>query len=260
MKSTRLLPALGLLFGLAQADAQSESVPVGTSDSAGLIKAALAEVAAADPGNAEAGSAKAAVCGACHGADGNSIDPQYPKLAGQHEAYLANQLALFKAQIRQNPLMFGMTMTLSPEDMRDLGAWFATQTANAGLADETPINDPYSPHRDRRLVDLGQDIFRAGVAERGVPACMSCHGPDGRGNPAAGFPALAGQHSSYTAQALNRYRAVAPGDPILEVANAATMVAIASRLRADEASAVASYIEGLHAVGEVSAPLASAGH
>lgn len=265
MNSIRLLFAAGLLFGCGQAFAQAEPgaanpVVAATPEPAGVIKAALAEVAVAQPGNAEAGAAKAAVCAACHGLDGNSADPLYPKLAGQHETYSARQLALFKAQIRQNPLMFGMSMTLSAQDMRDVGAWFASQTVVPGLADEARIVDRFSPYADQRLVDVGQNIFRAGVAARGVPACMSCHGPDGRGNPAAGFPALAGQHSTYSAAALARYRAVAPGDAMLDVGNMAVMVTIANRLNSEEVAAVASYIEGLHARDADAATLAASGY
>ncbi|MGD9582305.1 MAG: cytochrome c [Lysobacterales bacterium] len=262
MNFTRLLLALGLLFGFDSAFAQTEPAadPAALPDAAATIKAALAEVAAAQPGNAEAGAAKAAVCGACHGLDGNSADPQYPKLAGQHEAYSARQLALFKAQVRQNPLMFGMSMTLSAQDMRDVSAWFASQAVVPGLASEARIADRYSPYVDQRLVDVGQSIFRAGVAQRGIPACMSCHGPDGRGNAAAGYPALAGQHSTYSAAALARYRGVPPGDAMLNVANVAIMVSIAQRLSDEEATAVASYIEGLHAREGAATGLAASAH
>lgn len=265
MNVTRLLLVLGLLFGFDHAFAQAEPAAAeppaaATPNPAAVVKAALLEVAAAQPGDAQAGAAKAAVCGACHGQDGNSADPLYPKLAGQHEAYSARQLALFKAQVRQNPLMFGMAMALSAQDMRDVGAWFASQTVVPGLADETPINDRFSPYADQRLVDVGQRIYRGGVAARGIPACMACHGPDGRGNAAAGFPALAGQHGNYSTAALARYRAIGPGDALLEVANTLMMATISKRLSDEEVTALASYIEGLHARDAMAPAVAAAGN
>lgn len=203
---------------------------------------ALAALLAATPGwaaggaviagDAAAGEAKAAVCAACHSVDGNSVDPQYPKIAGQHEQYIAQQLAMFKSGQRANPIMLGFATTLSAQDMADLGAYFATQTAKPAIADEA-------------FVATAQPIYRGGDAKRGIPACMGCHGPDGRGNPLSGYPSITAQHAQYTADLLRRYRDGAVyGDP--DDAHAKIMSQVAAKLSDNEIEALASYIQGLH--------------
>src|SRR5687767_10790836 len=160
---------------------------------------------AAAAGDAAAGATKSAACAACHGLDGNSSDPQYPKLAGQHERFIARQLALFKTGERANPIMMGFAAPLSPQDMRDIGAHFAQQQALPGTADETLITE--GPNQDLKFFQVGERLWRSGDAERGIPACMACHGPDGRGNPGPAYPAIAGQHAGYTVQQLTAFRA-----------------------------------------------------
>lgn len=140
--------------------------------------------AAVKPGDATAGQGKAAACGACHGMDGNSTDPQYPKLAGQSEAYIAHQLTNFKSSKRQNPIMLGMATPLSEQDMHDIGAYFASKRSLPGLADQA-------------LVERGEQLYRQGDTSKGVPACMACHSIDGRGNPGAMYPQLTSQHAQY---------------------------------------------------------------
>lgn len=210
--------------------------------------AAVAELtdphAPALPGNAEAGAGKAAVCAACHGMDGNATDPQYPKLAGQHEAYIARHLALFKSGERDNAIMLGFSATLSAQDMRDLGAYFASQSATPGVADETPIANPDSPNAGKPFYAVGEALYRGGDAARGIPACLACHGPSGAGNPGPAYPALAGQHPRYTADLLRRYRdgqVYGKGDR----ANA-VMAGVAQQLTDEEIDALAAYISGLH--------------
>lgn len=197
--------------------------------------AAPAQAEAAHPGavafgDAKAGETKAVTCGACHGADGNPSDKQYPKLAGQNEAYIARQLELFKSQKRQNPIMLGFAATLSPQDMRDVGAFFATKAALPGVADD-------------QLLDRGQALYRGGDAKLGVPACMACHGPDGRGMAGAGYPQLGGQWADYVAAKLKDWKG---GTTWGEDANAKIMPAIAAALSEADINAVASYVEGLH--------------
>lgn len=182
-------------------------------------------------GDAAAGEAKSAICAACHGMDGNSMVPNWPKLAGQHENYLVRQTTLIKSGARTVAEMAGITPGLSKQDILDISAFFAAQTIAGGVADES-------------MVELGERIFRAGNAETGVPACMACHGPAGEGNPLAGYPALAGQHSVYTANMLTRFRAGenwGEGDAPSLVMNGS-----AARLTDAEIAAVASYIQGLH--------------
>lgn len=197
---------------------------------------ALAALSAATPvwsagGDAAAGQAKAAVCAACHTVDGNSVDPLYPKIAGQHADYIAQQLALFKSGKRMNPIMLGITATLTEQDMLDLAAYFATQEPSPGLADEV-------------LVTVGQQIYRSGDAKRGIPACMACHGPTGRGNPASGYPAIANQHAQYSADLLRRFRGGAVYGEEAD-AKAKIMSQVAVSLTDAEIEALASYLQGL---------------
>jgi len=180
-------------------------------------------------GDAAAGKDKAAICAACHGADGNSAVAMWPKLAGQHATFLQRQLGLIKSGARPVPEMAGIVATLSEQDMADLAAYFSSQAISPGVADPA-------------LVKLGQSIYRAGIAKREVPACMSCHGPAGEGNPLAGYPALAGQHATYTAKMLTRFE---NGEHWGDDASR-TMTEVADTLLAPEIEALASYIEGLH--------------
>ncbi|MBB3226208.1 cytochrome c553 [Luteibacter sp. Sphag1AF] len=186
--------------------------------------------AAVKPGDAAQGQGKAAVCGACHGMDGNSTDPQYPKLAGQSEAYIVRQLTDFKAGTRSNPIMAGFAAPLSPQDMHDIGAYFATKKPLPGVADQA-------------LVEQGQTLFRSGDVARGIPACMACHGPDGRGNPGAMYPQLTSQHANYIQATLKAWH---DGGAWGTDAHAKIMPPIAQKLDDKDIAALASYIEGLH--------------
>ncbi len=208
--------------------------------------AAMAELTEAhgpaQPGDAKAGATKAAVCAACHGADGNSADPQYPKLAGQQERYIARQLALFKSGERENPIMMGFAAPLTPQDMRDLGAYFATLKASPGTADETPIAE--GPNQGKKFYQVGERLWRSGDAARGVPACMACHGAVGHGNPGPPYPAIAGQHAGYTAAQLQAFRA---GTVYGRGPNAnSVMVGVAKYLTDEEIQSLATYVQGLH--------------
>lgn len=178
-------------------------------------------------GNAEAGKAKAATCMACHGADGNSANPEWPNLAGQHESYTVAQLEAFKNGKRQNALMSPMAAGLSEQDMADLAAWYASQAATTGKADP-------------ELVSTGQRVYRGGNASRGVPACIACHGPAGAGNPLTVYPKLSGQHATYTYMQLKAY-----ADLTRKSDKNQMMRNIADRMSDADMRAVASYIQGL---------------
>ena len=208
----------------------STAQPANTTSAA--APAAVAEVAI-KPGDATAGQAKGAVCGACHGLDGNSVDAQYPKLAGQSEQYIVRQLTDFKASNRHNPIMLGMASPLSTQDMHDLGAYFASQKSRPGVADQA-------------LVEHGQTLFRQGDSTRDIPACMACHTIDGSGNPGAMYPQLAGQHAQYIEAMLKAWH---DGDSWGSDNYSQIMPAIAAKLDAKDISALASYIEGLHNTG-----------
>lgn len=197
---------------------------------AAALAVALATVAlpARAAGDAAAGQAKAVTCAACHGVDGNSLNPEWPSLAGQHESYIVKQLQAFKSGARQNVLMSGQAMALSDQDMADIAAYFAGQKPAAKAADPA-------------LVDVGQRLYRGGNRDAGVPACLACHGPDGLGNLTAAWPMVAGQQANYTAAQLAAYRSgerKTDGDTQI-------MRNVAARLTDDEIKAVASYIQGL---------------
>jgi cytochrome c553 len=184
-------------------------------------------------GDADAGQGKAAVCVACHGVDGNSVVPNWPKIAGQHASYLERQLALVKGGERPVPEMAGIVISLTEQDMADLAAYFASQTTTAGLADES-------------LQASGELLYRGGNAETDIPACMSCHGPAGEGNPLAGYPSLAGQHAVYSEKMLTGFRAGTTWGA--DDASSKIMTTVAQRMTDAEIKAVSSYIQGLHSV------------
>lgn len=180
------------------------------------------------PGSAEAGQAKSVTCAACHGMDGNSLNPEWPTIAGQHESYLIKALKSFKNGERQNVLMSGMAMPLSDEDIKDLAAYFSQQKRTLNVADP-------------ELVVAGEHLYRGGNKDTGVPACLACHGPAGLGNPTAAWPVIAGQHSPYAASQLKAYRSKersTDGDTQM-------MRNVSAMLTDDEIKSVASYIQGL---------------
>lgn len=193
----------------------------------GTISLLAAQAASAVTGDPEAGAQKAAVCGACHGMTGNSVNPEWPNLASQHAGYIAAQLALFKEGVRTNMIMAPNAMLLSEQDMADLAAYFSRQV-------------PQGLEADPSLYKAGEKVYREGDASRGLPACIACHGPSGEGNAPAGYPSLRGQHSLYTYMQLTAY---ASGER-KAVANDMMQV-IAPKLSDEEKRAVASYLQGL---------------
>lgn len=207
--------------------------------------AAFASPAVASPlvGNAEAGAAKAATCAACHGMDGNSLAPQWPKLAGQHADYTQRQSAMVRDGHREIIEMMPFVQGLSDQDLADIGAYYATLTITPGVADDSAIA---GRDDEQTYAGLGQAIYRAGKASAGVPACMACHGPTGHGITGAGFPAVGGQHGQYTAARLRFFHA--GGHYGADDDRSTIMTTIAQRLSETEIDAVATYIEGLHRV------------
>ena len=195
-----------------------------------LLGASLPLVSSAQEGSVEAGRAKAATCAACHGADGNSVTPDWPTLAGQHANYIVRQLRAFKEGERNDVTMKPFADMLSEQDMLDVAAYFAAQT-------------PIPKGADPALVNLGQQIYRGGVPERGVAACIACHGPDGVGNPLAAFPRVSAQHAAYVTKQLNAY---ATGERRSDVEFNQMMRNIAAQLYPDEIRALASYVQGLN--------------
>lgn len=174
-------------------------VVAGVVAAAGIARAAETSPAPAPAGNVAAGQAASAMCAACHGADGNSTVAMYPKLAGQGDKYLAKQMRDFKSGKRANPIMQGMAAGLSDQNILDLAAYFAAQKRTPAAADPAQVK-------------LGEKIWRGGNLQSGVPACTGCHGPSGRGNVLAAFPALNGQHAEYLETQLRNFRGAARGD------------------------------------------------
>jgi len=180
-------------------------------------------------GNAEAGKSKAITCAACHGQDGNSVNPVWPNLAGQHATYMFEQLKAFKAGGRTEPLMLGQVMMLNEDDMKNLAVYFSGMPAAA-----KSVADPAT-------VDLGERLYRGGDRDNATSACMACHGPTGRGNPAASVPSVRGQYAEYTAAQL---RAYASGTRKTD-GPTRVMRDVAATLSEDDIKAVASYMQGL---------------
>lgn len=182
-------------------------------------------------GDPVAGEGKSAVCAACHGKDGNSTVPNWPKIAGQLEGYLAKTLRAYQAGEkggRPDPVMMGMTQSLTDRDIADLASYFAKQTLQPGAA-QAP------------LVTLGERIYRGGNLASGVPACMGCHDVNGQGNSPANFPRLGGQFAEYISDQLKKFRAGTRSDDLNGI-----MRDIAKKMTDEEIQAVSSYVSGLH--------------
>lgn len=191
----------------------------------GIVQAASTAVV----GDAAAGQAKTAVCGACHGPDGNSMAPNFPKLAGQGDRYLLKQLHEIKDGKRQVLEMTGLLANLNDQDLADIAAYYSSQKGSVGAADPA-------------LVAQGEALFRGGNLEKGMPACIGCHSPDGQGLAAAGFPHLGGQHASYIEKQLTDFR---EGDRTND-GDSMIMRGIAAKMSNKDIKALASYIQGLH--------------
>ncbi len=188
----------------------------------------IASQATLAQGDASAGQAKSALCATCHGADGNSQLSINPKIAGQKASYIVKQLQDFKSGARVGPTMAAMVAALSDEDMEDIAAWYSSQQPTVGGADPEAL-------------ELGASIYRSGNKDLSVAACSACHGPSGKGNEPAGFPALGGQHAEYTLLQLQQFRSgERDNDP------SGMMRTVVERLTDRELQALASYLSGLH--------------
>ena len=188
-------------------------------------RAEAAPAKAAKPDLVKGEATFGAVCAACHGADGNSGTPSYPKLAQQHPEYLVKQLQEFKSGKRNNAVMKGFATALSDDDMKNIAFWVTSKKAKAGFA------------KDKELVTLGERIYRGGIADRQVPACAGCHSPNGAGLPVQ-YPRLSGQHAEYAAAQLTAFR-----DGVR--LNSLQMSQVAAKMNDREIRAVADYIAGL---------------
>jgi cbb3-type cytochrome c oxidase subunit III len=194
-----------------------------------LLTLGITGLAQAAGGDAAAGQDKVAVCGACHGADGNSAAPNFPKLAGQGERYLLKQLNDIKSGNRSVVEMTGLLDNLSEQDLADVAAYYASQKMSVGAADP-------------KLVAQGEALFRGGKLDQGMPACTGCHSPNGAGLDAAGFPQLGGQHAAYVAKQLTDFR---EGNRTND-GDSQIMRGIAAKLSNKDIEALSSYVQGLH--------------
>ncbi|MCB1865110.1 MAG: cytochrome c4 [Chromatiales bacterium] len=185
-------------------------------------------LAPASAGDATAGQAKSAACAGCHGVDGNSASPMWPKIAGQNARYIIKQLSEFKKGERKNATMNAIAAALSDADMADLAAFYTAQKARPEIANGD-------------WVDVGAKIYRGGIVEKGVTACIACHGPRGNGNKPARFPVIHGQHADYTEKALRDFRS---GERAADPKKMMQM--IAANMTDQDIKAVAQYIQGLH--------------
>jgi cytochrome c553 len=208
----------------------------------GLASAlALAQAPAATPdvpfarGKVADGANKSAVCSSCHGPNGNSVNPEWPRLAGQSAVYVAEQLRLFRSGVRNNPIMRPLAATLSDQDIDDLAVYYEAQTPTGLEADPSYWKD-------------GEAVYLRGDRAREIPACIACHGPVGRGNLAAGYPALRAQQSVYIVKQLNDYasgtRYTGP-NPATASRNGVMMFTLAKHLSTEQIRDVASYVQGM---------------
>ena len=179
-------------------------------------------------GDAAAGQAKSALCGSCHGVDGNSLMAMNPKLAGQSARYMVKQLQEFKSGARESAIMSSMVLSLSDQDMEDIAAWYSSQ-------------QPTIQGANPESIELAERLYRGGNSEIAVAACSACHSPTGKGNAPAGFPLLSGQHAEYTLQQLKNFRSGARQND-----GSAMMRTVVERLTDKELEALASYVSGLN--------------
>ncbi|AGG32654.1 Cytochrome c class I [beta proteobacterium CB] len=232
-KLTSVSASLAASFFMAMS---SFSSVVSAADPAPMAEAAAKPVVPGkpkvDPAVGEAlysnGDASRGVtaCLTCHGPKGQSATPAWPKLAGQHAAYIAKQLKNYKDGTRANPIMMGMAATLTEQDMNNISAYLASQPASQGLA------------QNKDTIELGQSIYRGGIAAKGVPACAACHSPTGAGIPSQ-YPRMGGQWAEYNAAQLLAFREGTRK-------NSTQMTTIATKLSDQEMKAVADYMAGLH--------------
>jgi len=229
------LAAAAMLSSLAPLTGVVAQTPTGSS---GPTAAAAQTGAAINPfadGDAARGATKAAVCAACHGPNGNSTSPEWPRLAGQNAVYIVEQLRLFRSGVRDNPVMKPLASTLSDQDIDDVAVYYQAQT-------------PLGLEADPSYWQPGEALYLRGDRAREVPACVACHGPVGRGNLAAGYPALRAQQSVYVVKQLNDYASGARytgAHPETAARNSTMMFAIARRLSPEQIRDVASYVQGM---------------
>ena len=245
MRHARVLVLAGLAAAVVGAVAFAQTTVAPLPDNAPVQVAPLEiDLTKTTWGDVTAGQAKASTCAACHGADGNPSIPMYPRIAGQSERYIAHQMALIASGQRGGMAvaMVPFVQDLTPQDMRDIGAYYATQKAGAGLADDGLIAD--GAYKGMKFYEVGQQLYRGGDAARGIPACMACHGPSGAGNPGPAYPHVGGQDQDYVARRLQEYRTGTSTEKDPALFN--IMAQVTHALTDQEIQALATYLQGLH--------------
>jgi len=221
----------------SSASAESAATPAATPAAAAPAAGGAQAAAPLFPfthGKVADGATKTALCTGCHGPNGNSLSPDWPRLAGQSAVYIDEQLHLFRAGVRNNPVMMPLAATLSDQDIDDIAVYYEAQTPSGLEADPGTWKN-------------GEALYLAGDPEHGVPACVACHGPVGRGNLAAGYPALRAQQGAYVAKQLNDYAHGTRynGNPATASRNGVMMLGIARQLTPEQIRDVAAYVQGM---------------
>jgi cytochrome c553 len=228
-------PSLSCAQTAAPVPAAPAATPPTAASAAAPAAASATETFPFTHGKAADGATKSAVCSACHGPNGNSTNPDWPRLAGQNAVYVAEQLRLFRSGVRSNPTMTPMATGLSDQDIVDMAVYYEAQT-------------PLGLEADPSYWQAGEALYLRGDATHDVPACVACHGPVGGGNLAAGYPALRAQQSVYVVKQLNDYASGARytgARPAQATPNAVMMFTIAKRLSPQQIRDVASYVQGM---------------
>jgi cytochrome c553 len=234
--SVKVAVAVLLTFSLMPAATNVQAAPgAAPAASAPPQPASAAPDVPFTHGKAEAGATKAGVCAACHGPNGNSVNPQWPRLAGQSAVYVAEQLRLFRSGVRDNPVMKPLAAALSDQDIADIAVYYEAQT-------------PTGLEADPSYWQAGEALYLRGDAAAQIPACVACHGPVGRGNLAAGYPALRAQQSVYVVAQLKNYASntrYSGTNPAGASRNGVMMFTIAKQLTPEQMRDVASYVQGM---------------
>jgi cytochrome c553 len=222
-------------IGAAPAAARAPATPATPAAPAAATPAPAAATTPTLPftnGKAADGATKSAICSSCHGPNGNSVNPEWPRLAGQSAVYIAEQLRLFRSGVRDNPVMKPLAGTLSDQDISDIAVYYEAQT-------------PTGLEADPSYWQAGEALYLRGDRAHEIPACVACHGPVGRGNLAAGYPALRAQQAVYVVKQLNDYASGARYSTANASRNGVMMLTLAKRLTPEQMRNVASYLQGM---------------
>jgi cytochrome c553 len=223
------------LTGLTGAAIFALAMTAAFADASAPTAAAATPTVPFTNGKVADGATKSAICSSCHGPNGNSVNPEWPRLAGQSAVYIAEQLRLFRSGVRDNPIMKPLAASLSDQDISDLAVYYEAQT-------------PTGLEADPSYWQAGEALYLRGDRGHEIPACVACHGPVGRGNLAAGYPALRAQQAVYVVKQLNDYASgtrYTAANPAQASRNGVMMLTLTKRLTPEQIRDVASYVQGM---------------